>query len=276
MSLQNGNGGSSVLHWDYYTKKDSNLTHQNCILNMDWKEMVFLLPSGSVDLVLTDPPYESVAKMIGGSTARLGRGRIETEAWAPDKFIQTISNGELWKILHETYRILKPNRHAFIMSDGATLPWLLAYLGCGPTNRDPRAQECITYFDHVKILVWNKMLLGLGYHFRAQHEFILMLDKGKNRKPHDLSVSDVLPFKALRGYELNYPTQKPWQLFRLLIEQATEPGELVVDPFIGSGTTAVACIVSGRKYIGSDISETAIKIANGRIERCKKVKKASS
>jgi len=222
-----------------------------------------------VDLVLTDPPYESVGKLVGGTTARLGRGRIETDAWAPDKFIQTIPNTRLWEILREILRILKPNRHAFIMSDGATLPWMLAYLGQGPVNRDPREQVRITWFNHVKILVWDKMIVGLGYHFRAQHEYIIMLDKGKNRKLRDLAVPDVLPFKALRGHALEYPTQKPRQLFQLLIEQTTEPGELVVDPFIGSGTTAVACLVTGRKYIGADISATAIEIAGHRINQCR-------
>ena len=89
-----------------------------------------------------------------------------------------------------------------------------------------------------------------------------MLDKGKNRRLNDLSVPDILSFKK-DGSEV--PTQKPVALFATLIGQSTQPGELVVDPFMGSGTTAVAAKKLGRRFAGSDLDTEHVAIGNRRL-----------
>lgn len=61
-----------------------------------------------------------------------------------------------------------------------------------------------------------------------------------------------------------HPTQKPLELFRRLVRLGSHPGELVVDPFVGSGTTAVACMHEGRRVIGIDQSADYIALAKGR------------
>jgi site-specific DNA-methyltransferase (adenine-specific) len=97
-----------------------------------------------------------------------------------------------------------------------------------------------------------------------------MLDKGKNRKLNDLSVSDIIPFKRIAGKQKLVPTQKPVELFRLLIEQSSNEGELVLDPFMGFGTTGIACTQTKRNFIGCDINPEYVKKANEYIEQIKK------
>ena len=67
-----------------------------------------------------------------------------------------------------------------------------------------------------------------------------------------------------------HPTQKPVALFEYLIKTYTHPGEIVLDNCIGSGTTAVACLNTGRNYIGIEIEKEYVKIAKDRVEACKK------
>ena len=108
-------------------------------------------------------------------------------------------------------------------------------------------------FKFWKPIVWDKMAIGMGYHYRARYEFILFFEKGK-RKLNDLGVPDVLQAKRVwKGY----PTEKPVDLIQTLIEQSSTRGELVVDPFFGSGATLVAANSLDRKWAGTDISEAA-------------------
>lgn len=213
----------------------------------DALEFLRTLPSESVDLVFTDPPYWTLDKWRDvGTTTRLGGNsdRDKQTGW-----FETIDSDKLWQVTCEIYRVLKKDRHAFIMCDGQTLKWVLGYV-----------EEA--GFDYYKPLVWDKVSLGMGYHFRNRHEFIVMLDKGKNRKPKDLSLSDIFTFPMVKG---GYPTQKPLGLIKIFIEQFTEENELVVDPFFGSGTVPLVCQSMNRKFKGSDISDEAHKCANDRI-----------
>jgi len=224
----------------------------NRVVCKDAFELMEEIKPESIDLVLTDPPYESLMKWKGiGTTARMGLGKKGSKAEDPNKFFPTIPNSQLPRMLQLFYLLLKPNRHCYVMCDDDTLPHIL------------NAVMNETQFSNWKILIWDKVNLGMGYHYRCQHEYIVMLDKGKNRRLNNLSVGDVLRFKP---DSRTYPTQKPLALFKLLIAQSTQPKEIVLDPFVGSGTTAVAAQLLNRQFIVGDISQRAVNLTKQRLQ----------
>ena len=87
-------------------------------------------------------------------------------------------------------------------------------------------------FKFWKPLVWDKATIGMGYHYRARYEFILFFEKGK-RRLNDLGIADIISVPRIRG---GYPAEKPAEVADVLIRQSTEPGDVVVDPFMGSGS----------------------------------------
>jgi site-specific DNA-methyltransferase (adenine-specific) len=116
-------------------------------------------------------------------------------------------------------------------------------------------------FKFWKGLVWNKEKIGMGYHYRAQHEMILFFEKGK-RKLNNLGTPDVLSVPRIRT---NFPTEKPVGLLKILISQSTKEDEIVCDPFCGSGSTGEAALLLNRNFIGNDKSPQAIEIAEKRL-----------
>jgi site-specific DNA-methyltransferase (adenine-specific) len=209
------------------------------------------LESNSADMIFTDPPYWTLNKWRNvGTTTRLGGNSDKDKQTG---WFDTINSEDLWHLMLEMFRVLKKDRHAFIMCDGQTLKWVLGY-----------AEEA--GFNYYKPLVWDKVSLGMGYHLRNRHEFIVMLDKGKNRKPKNFSIPDIITVPMIKG---GYPTEKPQGLIDIFVEQFTEENELVIDPFFGSGVVAVSCKHLGRMFKGSDISDEAIKCAQNRLNEKK-------
>ena len=207
------------------------------------------LPSESVDLIVTDPAYCSLEKHRAvGTTTRL------VNEWFP-----VIPNEYFTGFFRQCYRVLKRNAHFYMYCDDET-----AYIA------KPVAEaECFRYW---KRLVWDKMKIGMGYHYRARCEYILFFEKGK-RKLSNLGMPDVFDLKEdPEGYILEcarirngYPTEKPSSVSAKLILQSSAPGELVVDPFCGSSSVGVAAIQNGRRYVGNDITEAAIKTSTERL-----------
>jgi site-specific DNA-methyltransferase (adenine-specific) len=116
-------------------------------------------------------------------------------------------------------------------------------------------------FRFWKPLVWDKCKIGMGYHYRARYELILFFEKGK-RKLNDLGVADVLTVpRVFRGY----PAEKPPEVAEVLIQQSSVPGELVIDPFLGSGAAGVAALRAGRAFAGNDKCTEAIVISRTRL-----------
>lgn len=210
------------------------------LLKADADIFLRTLDTGSVDLIVTDPAYESLEKhRARGTTTRL------TGSWFP-----IYENRRFGVFFEECYRVLKKNAHLYVFCDQETM-FHLKPLGEAAG------------FKFWKPIVWDKVHMGMGYHYRAQAEFILFFEKGK-RRLHNLGVPDVLSVERIRN---RYPTQKPDALLETLVSQSSSPGELVVDPFFGSGGVAVACKKLGRNFAGSDISPGALDCANVRLGR---------
>lgn len=227
----------------------------------DALELIQKIPDQSVDLIVTDPPYESLRRWEGvGTTARMGLGKRGSKAHDEEKFFMTIPNSCFPFLLKEFYRVLKPNTHCYLMCDAFTLPYI--YWANGFSAENPKSK---TIFQNIKPLVWDKVYPGMGYHYRARYEFIVLLDKGKP-KLNDLSISDILAVPRLAGKNKKVPTQKPTDLMEILIRQSSCEGATVLDPFAGSGSTGVAALRTGRRFLGFELDAEHFEIANNALK----------
>ncbi len=229
------------------TSEIMDLTRTYSLNNGDALEWLRTLPDESIDLVITDPAYESLEKHRAiGTTTRLKNSKSSSNDWF------TIFPNSLFPALfQEVFRVLKKNSHFYLFCDSDTM-----------FVAKPIGEE--TGFKFWKPIVWDKKKIGMGYHYRARHEFILFFEKGK-RKLKNLSIPDVLEADRIhRGY----PTQKPTAVSDILIEQSSSVGDLILDPFCGSGTFGVSTVIAKRRFMGNDISKNAIDVSYSRLDSC--------
>ena len=105
--------------------------------------------------------------------------------------------------------------------------------------------------------------IGMGYHYRSLYEMVLFLEKGK-RKLNDLSIPDVLDAPRVRN---GYPAEKPVVLPEIFVRQSSSPQEVVLDPFMGSGTTAEVARKHGCACIGIELNAEYIDLAAKRLQQ---------
>lgn len=219
----------------------------SCMDAVTWLQQ---LDDKSVDLVITDPPYESLEKHRKiGTTTRLKVSKSSNNQW-----FDIFPNNRFEELLIEIYRVLKKDSHFYLFCDQETMFVV-----------KPIAENL--GFRFWKPIVWDKMAIGMGYHYRARYEFILFFEKGK-RKLNDLSIPDILQEKRIiKGY----PTEKPVSLAKTLILQSTNENDLVIDPFCGAGFVGCASELLDRKFRGNDQNLDAVEIAKNRISAIKKI-----
>jgi site-specific DNA-methyltransferase (adenine-specific) len=131
------------------------------------------------------------------------------------------------------------------------------------------------------VFFWNPFDVPMpppGWHEVARHvwhkpdcksithyEVIVAWSKDPKQRVSRVWSIPILDYRSLHDWK-PHPTQKPVKLLRYLLEQYTEEGEIVFDPFVGSGTTAVACKQMKRHYIACDSNPTYVSIANDRLK----------
>jgi site-specific DNA-methyltransferase (adenine-specific) len=212
-----------------------------CADAVDWLRG---LQTESVDLIVTDPPYESLEKHRAvGTTTRLKHSKASSNDW-----FQIFPNSRFPELFREAFRVLKRDRHFYLYCDQETM-----------FVAKPLAEA--QGFRFWKPIVWDKQKIGMGYHYRSRYEFVLFFEKGK-RRLNDLGQPDVIECARIRG---GYPTEKPTRVSEVLIHQSTALGELVVDPFMGSGSVGEAALKRGRSFLGNDLLPAAVAGAEGRL-----------
>lgn len=187
----------------------------------------------SVDLILTDPPY------LVGYQSRDGRSvpNDDNDAWLMPAFEQM-------------HRVLKPGRFA------------ISFYGW------PRADQFLTAFRAAGFRVVGHLVFTKGYAsatkmLRYEHECAYLLAKGYPRTPRN-PISDVLPWR-FSGNKL-HPTEKPLSVLRPLVRAFSYPGELVLDPFAGSGSTLLVAQQQRRRYLGIELDPGYHATASKRLE----------
>lgn len=214
------------------------------IFHRDVFDFLGLISDESIDLVITDPAYESMEKhRAKGTTTRLKNSKGSSNKW-----FSVFPNDKLGIFLKEIYRVLVNNSHFYIFCDDESM-FLIK----------PLAEAA--GFKFWKALVWDYKNIGMGYHYRSRHQKILFFEKGK-RKLNDLGMADVFEGKRIfRGY----PTEKPVSIMLDLVSQSSNIHELVCDPFMGSGSVAIAALENERRFIGCDINIDAVNLTNSRL-----------
>jgi site-specific DNA-methyltransferase (adenine-specific) len=202
------------------------------------------LPVGSADLLITDPPYESLEKHRAiGTTTRLKHSKASSNDW-----FTIFPNTRFPELFEAAYRALKRNAHLYMFCDAETM-FVAKPIGEAAG------------FRFWKPIVWDKRTIGMGYHYRARYEMILFFEKGK-RRLNDLGVADIIEAPRVRN---GYPSEKPVEVGEVLVQQSSAPGDLVVDPFAGSGAFGVAALRAGRDFRGCDIGKEAVRRARARL-----------
>lgn len=224
----------------------------NNIYNNNSMEFMRELEDNSIDLVVTDPPYKVTARGNAGNSGGMMKSKLSM-------------NGRIFKhndvkikdFMPEIYRVLKEGSHCYIMTNHVNLIEMLNV-----------AKECGFHF--IKSLIWDKGNKIMGQCYMSQFEYILFFRKGKHKKINNCGTSDILsiPNKKQKGEDGKnlHDTEKPVELMRILIENSSQEGEVVLDPFVGIGATAVAAKNLNRKYIGIELDENYFNIAKRRLE----------
>jgi DNA modification methylase len=220
------------------------------IYQADCLEFMRGLPDKFIDLVIMDSPYNDLT-MFGSS--KTGKGKhLGGHGWfANDQIPEDEFNIFFLSVLQELQRILKPNKHIYIF--------------CNHKVVDRFKPMFMRYFHYVNLLVWDKMVIGLGWCYRQQHELILLGSNGKHNKIKVQNKSNILRFKRHPNNRGKHPTQKPENIISELISNSSQEGDLVFDPFMGSGTTAVAALKLNRNFLGCELEAKYIQMANYRL-----------
>ena len=205
-----------------------------------------MIPDNSVELIVADPPY-GISKQLNCRGMRLG-----TTAKLDFNF------GE-WDHFNDEW---------FDIAIKKTNGWMATFC----------AKKDVGYFIDklekegfiaVDVLVWQKpdpIPLNAKSRFLNAWEAIVV-GKKPGSKWNSTYEHNIIKMQAPKGKNRFHPTQKPVELIKKLIELTTEKGGLVLDPFMGSGTTAVASIEIGRNYIGFETSEEYWRKSKDRIKQ---------
>lgn len=196
------------------------------IYNEDCLEGLKGLPDNSVDLVLTDIPY--------GEVSRESNGLYDLDYGAAD-----VANFDLTEL---TQILCKKTKGSIYMFCGIGQ---LSYI------RNVMVELCLS----TRVIVWEKKTVNPmnGEHIWLSGLELCVFGKKPGATFNLHCKNSILRFPS--GERKIHPTQKPLDLFRYLIMASSNEGDVVLDPFMGSGTTAVACIIEKRHFIGFELNK---------------------
>lgn len=220
------------------------MTKINEIINGDTIEGMRSMADGSVDLIVTDPPYLMNYRSNRRVTSDKFR-HIANDVDAHELIVDYIA---------ECHRILKDDT--------------AIYMFCSWHHIDFFKTEFERYFKLKNLIVWNKNNHGSGDlkgAYAPKHEFVLFGHKGRTLF-REKRISDVIDCAKIPSVRLTHPTEKPTDLLDLFIRNSSDEGDVVFDGFAGTGSTAISALNNGRQFIGYEIEEDYARIANVRLQ----------
>jgi site-specific DNA-methyltransferase (adenine-specific) len=244
----------------------------NTIVTGDCIEGMRRLPSDSVHLIVADPPY-NLNKDFG-----LWKELDRKDEW--------LSWSKTW--LSECERVLKPSGSIFVYGIHHHLCWIQCHLYdmglvyrrqiiwhyengfAGYTNAPAAHYEPLLWFSKGKVHTYHPIREPYKSTERLKHT---ITKNGKVWTPHpdgrmagDVWRFPVLAGRRFRDEKVNHPTQKPLSISTRIVNHFSNPGELVLVPFAGSGSECLAARICGRVFLGFELNPDYVEIANRRIQ----------
>jgi len=262
----------------------------NRLLHADALTLLETLAAGTVDLAYADPPFAT------GLVRRAADGAGRVRAY--DDLADDPEAYRAWLEPHlaELHRVLAPtgslflhldhrmSAHARIALDGIfgragfrnEIVWRYGLGGRAPANAFARKHDVLLFYARGPANTFHRLrgevtpAMAAKYaHSDEQGRYQRAHGRRyylKGGKPFD-SVWDIPSISPTAAERTGYPTQKPLALLERVLLATTDEGALVIDPFVGSGTTAVAAQRLGRRFVAGDRSAEAIAVARARLER---------
>lgn len=220
----------------------------------DCLELMKEIPDKSIDLIVTDPPYDISASNQGGTINRIKKLNESLK----DLTAANITEGyDIFKFGEEFMRIMKePN--IYLWCNKVQIPDYFKFY--------VEKHKC--KFD---IICWHKTnaLPTYSNKYLTDTEYCLYFRRGKGKcfpeNYEDAKTFYLAPINQKDKKEFGHPTIKPLDATEKLIRNSSKEGMTILDPFMGSGTTGVACINTGRNFIGYELNEKYFKVAQNRL-----------
>lgn len=230
------------------------------------------LADGSIDMIFTDPPYGHT------ENGSLQQRREAVLGWKDG--VGVYRDGKAYSTLiandgreaNEVFRAVLPEFKR-LLAPGCCC----CCCCCGGGGPDPQFARWSLWLDEVlkfkQMIVWDKGPMGMGWHYRRSYETVLVAQKDGAKcawyddtkrveniiRPGAYGIRKIIPSAA------QHPTVKPVELAAHFIRLHTQPGDVVLDPFMGSGTTGVAAGQLGRRFIGIECDPQWFAVAQERI-----------
>ena len=225
------------------------------------------LRDAQFDAIFADPPYflsNGGITCVAGQMVSVNKGKWD----AAPSFDEMHEFNRQW--LAQCHRLLKPNGTVWVTGTSHNIysvGFAMQSLGYKILNDiawfkiNPPPNLACRYFTHA-----TETILWARRNEKARHLFNYATMKAENNNKQMQSLWSITPPKPSEKRHGKHPTQKPEALLDRILRASTNPGDRVLDPFCGSGTTGVVCARLGRQFVGFDLDETYIDLARRRIE----------
>lgn len=239
------------------------------------------IPDGSIDLIYADPPYNLSGKNLNLINNKTGgpfyKMNEDWDKWDYDEYIKFT---EQW--IKETWRVLKQNGSLYVSCTFHNIAEIIItakkigfklnnIITWYKTNAMPNITKR-TFTHSTEYVCW--FVKGKQWKFNYEELKKLNPHRTKDGKPRQMrDFLDFIELPLVQGKErikgengrAVHPTQKPEKLLEIIITASSDPGDIVLDPFFGTGTTGVVAQKLKRNWIGIEINDKYIKVAEKRI-----------
>ncbi len=241
--------------------------HNIALFKGDCFDILPNLPENSIDMIFADSPYflsNGGITCHAGKMVSVNKGKWDVSKGVEENYIFT----QRW--LRECQRVLAPNGTIWVSGTSHiiyTVGSVMQSLGYKILNDiawfkvNPPPNLSCRYFTHS-----TETILWAAKNKNSRHYFNYELMRKMNNNKQMLSFWSIKAPGPLEKIYGKHPTQKPTELLNRIVLASTRPGDIVLDPFSGSGTTGIAAIKEGRQYIGVELEKDYLDVSIRRLK----------